>query len=779
MAEIMISGTVMICVVLIVRRLTLGKISMRLRYALWLAVALRLMIPFHFGSSPYSIMSGMQQIGQHYGYMAKNVQTGADGIYDPGEKTEPETGAAASAGDRQSMAQNTPASPEQVKAQPDAGDKTGAAAGNMADGAAEPEKSATTDAAARLWNHLPVNRRFGLRTAAAAAWIIGMVAAGGFMLVRQVRFITYLHRVREQAQTNDLPEAWVQRLSERRLRVWLVRGLPSPCMAGRGIYISPELYGDVESRLHILAHEYAHAVQRDDLWAAVRSVLCIVWWFWPPVWLAAYAAKQDSELACDERAVRLLGETQRFSYGRTLLALANGGHDRRSALGVVVSMDGSGRRIRQRISVIADTGRRSKIAAGAAVLTVLLLCGCAYTGAQTVQEKSAAGSTEDAGSPAVKQPETAQAAAGQAQPESAQAEAAVEPAQADQAAGRQMAAEAERSAAVQAEEEMLHRQEETEAEYSAVLQEREEMLRRRMEELAVLEQEQEQWQRQLAQQQRQIQEELEQVEAELRQVTGREFAQVLSAETDEALESAVWIDRMEYFDYLYNDGPCPMEDGMWYLIYRNERYSIDFYGFYTDKYGSRGVKMLIDGDVNTLDIPWRSALYESGIEVFMIERTQDGLPRTFAFQMCEELTGEYARWNLYLVDRYDTGTIDFYTFDEEACQEQFRNMVDFRIDYERQKILLLYKGDVIKGGIDLLAYQDYTVEDAFWSGAGIRYYAADDDEYPIYFATNVGVKLAETQEIQYENLSRIVCPVSIGEWGDRSFTLGSPGVELR
>lgn len=764
MAEMMISGTVMIGVVFVVRRLTFGKISMGLRYALWLAVALRLMLPFHFGSSPYSIMSGVGQISRYYNATWETAQAGADHTYAPEEKERTADHTTVGVGGP-GVAQDMQAEPEQIKTEPAADALTRAESDDREAGAGEAcDDTGMTAAEGRdagLWFDLRQNGLSGLRMAAVTVWIIGMVAVGGFMLSEQVRFIAYLHRVREEAPMDCLPEMWRQRLSDRGLRVWLVNGLPGPCMAGRGIYISPELYGDGEIRLHILAHEYVHAVQRDTLWAVVRSALCVVWWFYPPVWLAAYAAKQDSELACDEQAVRLLGETERFSYGRTLLALVQGGHDRSGVCGVVLSMDGSSRQIRQRISVIADTGKRSKIAAGIVALTVLLLCGCAYTGAKTAPEQDSEESVEG------------ETAAEQGKPE---------PAQADQVADMQMTAEVERSAAMRAEEEGLRKQEETAAEYSAVLQEREEMLRSKMEELAeekdLLEQEQERRQREMEQMQRQIQEELEQIEAEWMEVTSEAFSQVLAAESDEMLESAVWIDRMEYFDYLYNDGPCPMEDGMWYLIHRDERYGIDFYGFYTDKYGSRGVKMLIDGDVNTLDIAWRSAVYESGIEVSMIEQTRDGLPRTFAFTMCTELTSEMTSYQMYLVDRYDTGTIDFYTFDEEACRKQFQDMVDFRIDPEQEQILLLYKGDVIKGGMDISAYRDYTVEDVFWDGSWDMYYSVEDIEFPYFFVIDIGLKVAETDEIQYENLERIICPVSIGAWGDRSFTVTGPYVEI-
>ena len=57
MAEIIVSTTVLILIVLILRRVTMGRISMGMRYALWLLVAVRLLMPVSFGNSPVSVLN--------------------------------------------------------------------------------------------------------------------------------------------------------------------------------------------------------------------------------------------------------------------------------------------------------------------------------------------------------------------------------------------------------------------------------------------------------------------------------------------------------------------------------------------------------------------------------------------------------------------------------------------------------------------------------------------------------------------------------------------------
>ena len=49
--ELLFTSTVLIIGIFCLRKLTLGRISMRLRYALWLLVAVRLLVPKENGTS--------------------------------------------------------------------------------------------------------------------------------------------------------------------------------------------------------------------------------------------------------------------------------------------------------------------------------------------------------------------------------------------------------------------------------------------------------------------------------------------------------------------------------------------------------------------------------------------------------------------------------------------------------------------------------------------------------------------------------------------------------
>lgn len=100
-----------------------------------------------------------------------------------------------------------------------------------------------------------------------------------------------------------------------------------------------------------------------------------------------------SELACDEAAVRLLGEPQRFAYGRTLLSfLGDGAGGREKCPGMPFMSEGGEHSVRERILALTKTGRRKRAFLAVVLAAVVLFCGCAFTGADR-EDRNAVGGT--------------------------------------------------------------------------------------------------------------------------------------------------------------------------------------------------------------------------------------------------------------------------------------------------------------------------------------------------------------------------------------------------
>ena len=79
MKEVLLTSSVLILVLAALRRIMRGRISLRLQYALWLLVAVRLLVPVQLGHSPISVLNLTG------GAERPAVQTVQPGVPDPEE----------------------------------------------------------------------------------------------------------------------------------------------------------------------------------------------------------------------------------------------------------------------------------------------------------------------------------------------------------------------------------------------------------------------------------------------------------------------------------------------------------------------------------------------------------------------------------------------------------------------------------------------------------------------------------------------------------------------
>lgn len=376
--EMWITSSVLIIGILGLRKLTMGKISMRLRYGLWLLVAVRLLLPLSLGTSPVSVMNFFSGVGQED--LRQAGVTKADSLQgNVGQgQAERQTAYGEVNGEETAIFPQNPlqAAAKQSGQNAVAGSKTQSETAEGA-GFLAAVKAACEEGDA--W-----------RLVVTGVWLFGVLLVGGYLFWMRFRFARYLRSKRQEISTEEIPAVMGERLAARGMRVYRVRGLPSPCLVGRHIYIGTELPGGEQGLLHVLAHEYCHALHGDGFWAFLRCALAALWWFHPLVWAAAFAARQDSDLACDEAAVRLLGEEERFAYGRTLLALLQECVGKTECPGMPLMFSGSERGIRERIVSLTEKKKAEAVVLVAVLSLVLLICGCAFTGAAQEEAVSSA-----------------------------------------------------------------------------------------------------------------------------------------------------------------------------------------------------------------------------------------------------------------------------------------------------------------------------------------------------------------------------------------------------
>lgn len=216
-------------------------------------------------------------------------------------------------------------------------------------------------------------------------WLGGSIALALVLAASNVRFALRLRRSRIPLEKADCP-----------LPVYVAVGLPSPCLFGLArpsVYVTPEAAADPAMLRHVLAHEYTHFRQGDHLWSFLRCAALAAHWWNPLVWVSVKLSRRDGELACDEAALKRLGDGERLAYGNTLLALVTARPSPHDLLCFATTMAGEKRSLKERVSRIACAPKRWLWAAVAVVLVTALACACAF--GQAAESNTADGPDPD------------------------------------------------------------------------------------------------------------------------------------------------------------------------------------------------------------------------------------------------------------------------------------------------------------------------------------------------------------------------------------------------
>lgn len=417
--EWIVSSCVLILLVILVRAVFRKRISLRVRYCLWAVVALRLLLPVSFSGTYISVLNllpernnteagavrsnggvGIGQQPEDEGGQAQVFPTGdvRKDAYLPGEE-----GQSGVAGE-----ENIPLGTGKEQDSP-AGDARKAASlpGENQSGAAgreniqtesgqeqgSPEESIQESRETSLREKTP-SEKTGLIRVLYCVWLFGAGLFGIELLAVNLDHSRRLKRGRKRIAPELLP--W-----EGRLPVYQAEPVRTPCLFGLihpAVYVTEEVTAEERAFAYVLCHENCHYSHRDNWWVLVRALCCCLHWYNPLVWLAAYLSRQDGELACDERALELLGGGQRIDYGRVLLKLCAKRPFGISGLQLSTSMSGGKRQLKERLQMIVEGPKK---AAGAlAVLFVLaaVILTATFTGRREGQEaEPPAEGTEDRG----------------------------------------------------------------------------------------------------------------------------------------------------------------------------------------------------------------------------------------------------------------------------------------------------------------------------------------------------------------------------------------------
>ncbi|MEG2153069.1 MAG: M56 family metallopeptidase [Clostridia bacterium] len=193
-------------------------------------------------------------------------------------------------------------------------------------------------------------------------WLCGMAVVLAYMLYVNLRFY---RRVRRERTPVDM---------EMRPPLYRMSGLSSPCLFG---YFKPCILMNTQALKSehiyqlVLRHELCHYRGGDQWWALLRNLCCIVHWFNPIVWWAAFRCRADCELSCDARVMKGFSQPECESYGMALLTIIHTNGKRKGVADMSTSMADGKREIKRRIRNIGDRPRTLRLAAALVLLLVL------------------------------------------------------------------------------------------------------------------------------------------------------------------------------------------------------------------------------------------------------------------------------------------------------------------------------------------------------------------------------------------------------------------------
>jgi len=314
-------GGALILLMLLLRKLFAGKVSARLTYALWLVIAIRLLVPLELPAFPVNTVPAEAEIVTEV-RMAEPFRVTKSFFTEIKKQT----------------AANMPAIPKtETRVQ-------------------KAEKPQTTyeevSTAAPSKKSISIPKETLILTLYAA----GVVLTATYMTMVNVRMG---RRLRSNAQRVNVPG---------RIPVYQT-DTETPRLAGLfhpRIYIGTET--DEKTLEYVIAHETAHFKTGDNFWLLLKNIVCALYWFHPLVWVAGNAMMKDCERACDERVTRRLSREAQLAYAETLMLLGSMKTNPALLTSGMASQKGE---MKMRIAGII-TGRKTKRWI-AALMTILLL----------------------------------------------------------------------------------------------------------------------------------------------------------------------------------------------------------------------------------------------------------------------------------------------------------------------------------------------------------------------------------------------------------------------
>ena len=364
MKEILITSSVLIVALILLRLLFSKKVSRTLIYGAWILVALRLLIPVQIGQLSFSVLTATQDMQQTLEQVETRPVSGPskqevyqDIVVDYVQK-DPSV--------------FIPQVQEQIREEVSHGATSPAEIVDKIQQKYPQQELFTPEVEQQVQQQVAQTQTAPtLGQIAKAVWLVGVAGMALWFAIVNLRHGWLLRgHARKLACESTIP-------------VYVSEKVGSPCLVGLlrpVIYVTPRCAENEELLRHVLKHELTHYRHGDHIWSLVRCICLCVYWFDPLVWAAAYLSRRDCELACDEGAMKGLDEADRLAYGKTLLEVVSHAASPGKLLHTATSMNETMKQLKERVNFIVRKPKFSITAAICMVLICAIVAGCAVAG---------------------------------------------------------------------------------------------------------------------------------------------------------------------------------------------------------------------------------------------------------------------------------------------------------------------------------------------------------------------------------------------------------------
>ncbi|MDO5339054.1 MAG: M56 family metallopeptidase [Eubacteriales bacterium] len=350
--NVVITSSIMIVVVMILRKLFGSKVKSGVICVLWALVAIRLLIPVQLFGNVVNVTDYLTKnvMNLQSRDITTEVQEKSDSVSDPQIGDDSQAGGGArSDGNLQAGS----------GAQSDGNIQTGSSM--MSDG------NSQTGGYVRSASHVQSDDYVKIVDYMRIIWLTGMVVMFAVVVVSNLIFTGRLMSSRKLTGKRG------------RINIYNTDAVDSACLYG---VVHPAVYvnDNVLNNEFIINHEMTHYRHRDNWWALVRMLCVCIYWFNPLVWVAAHFHKEDCELFCDEAVIRNCSASERQKYGEVLLNAATRHSGRLSDIYLLSGASAGYRELKKRIERIAGSRKTYKSAAFVLIMIVVAVTVLAFGG---------------------------------------------------------------------------------------------------------------------------------------------------------------------------------------------------------------------------------------------------------------------------------------------------------------------------------------------------------------------------------------------------------------